>query len=252
MARLDCETVESIYSSLENILGFDRDVLDSRLAAFTKCKRTEPETKLQTLILDFITNNNKSRIFHDSTCWFHATRTHDAAGFRKGICPTNEMLDYTWSFLFSLVQGQISEKIWRKFRRQVETDCYGLGKMTFEAKRQYEQGPYGLLVRDNAFNRCDFGHDYLQTPELAEEICRCFKHQFRFDLQSIFFKNTKPCIVKFVSTPRDREEIGHALLFLLHKRGNNSNRRFPDWCFNGYGRSVSSKNIITVEWPAVP
>ena len=109
----------------------------------------------------------------------------------------------------------------------------------------------GFLIRDNVFYRCDGGHNYLQTPELVEDICRCSKHQFHFDLQ-LFFAKTKPCIVKFVSTPRDREEIGHALLFLLHKRGNNCKSRFPDWCFIGDGQAVSSTNIITVEWPAVP
>lgn len=251
MAQLDCETVDSTYSSLERILGIDRVALNLRLDEFKNCDQEPMGENPQNLILDFITGCNQDHILHDSTCWFHATRTHDPNGFKQGLFPTSLMLDAIWSFLFSLVADQISQNEWQQFRSQTEADFYGLGKMTFEAKRKYEQGPYGLLIRNNVFCRCDMGHDYLQTPELVEDICRCFKPQFRFDLQRIFFAKTKPCLVKFVSTPRDREEIGHALLFLLHRRGNCSNSRFDDWCFIGDGQPVLPANIMAVEWPAM-
>lgn len=252
MARLDCETVESAYSSLEEILGFDRDVLDSRLDAFKKCNETALEDEPRNLILDFITDCDQGRISHDSTCWFYATRTHDPNSFRRGIFPINEMLDSTWSFLFSLVQDQITEHNWQKFRRQVEADFYGLGKMTFEAKRKYEQGPYGFLIRDDAFHRGFCGHDYLETPELVEEICRCFRHQFRHDLQSVFHNRTKPCIVKFVSMQPRSIEISCALAYLFHIQTGIPRNLFSDCCYPSTGQAIPSANILDVEWPAVP
>ena len=97
------------------------------------------------MILDFITDRNQDHVFHDSTCWFHATRTHNPKSFKNGIFPTNEMLNSTWSFLFSLVRDQITEQDWQGFRTQVEANYYDLGMKTFESKREYEQGPYGIF-----------------------------------------------------------------------------------------------------------
>ncbi len=251
MARLDCETVESIYSSLENILGIDRNGLDLRLDAFENSDETAPDDESWNFIVDFVTNRNRGRIFHDSTCWFHATRTHNPAGFKQGIFPTDQMLNPVWEFLYSLVANQLSKNQWLKFRRQVEVDYYGLGKMTFHAKRKYEQGPYGFLIRDDAFYRGDCGHDYMRTPEVVEEISRCFKHQFRFDLQQVFHESTEPCVVKFAS-PRPRLcELGCALHYLLDVRTGTRRNSFSHCCYPGTGQAIPSASILDIVWPAI-
>jgi hypothetical protein len=246
---LDCESVESTYRSLERITGLNRNALNSRLDHYKALNVPVPEANPYNFMVDLITEGQSGTLRHTGTCWFHATRTHDPLSFKKGIKPLSEMLGFFWSFLHSLVADWISEEQWLAFQNKVEAEGYGLCRGVIEARLgATDGGPWGFLIQDVPLHP-EHHQNYLRTPEIVEDICRCFKTEFRFDLQQLYFQITSPCIVKFVSRMPRTGEIGCALYYLDHMRAGNDVNWINSWCLNGRGKPIPKEDILNVIVP---
>ena len=68
-----------------------------------------------------------------------------------------------------------------------------------KVRNPFHWGPYAMLVKEIAFVTDEVrNHDYLDAPEIVEDICFTFSDKYNFDLLRIFKSNTYPCIVKFI------------------------------------------------------
>ncbi len=109
-------------------------------------------------------------------------------------------------------------------------------------------GPYGMLVREVAFCLAEVGnHDYLDIPEIVEDIALCFAEQYEFDLRSAFIENSKPCIVKFIDQNPHEWCLTPALYYLYTKFRGESLSRWCNTCFDGQGKPVRPDQIKLIE-----
>jgi len=178
MRALDCETVDSTYESLEQILGTSRSRLESvferlDIESFYRANPHYPQPP-EDLIFSEVRKVATLPGDYDRTYWFHLTRTIATNKFEQGILPLGERVEAIWDFLYSLARKHASVEEWRDFRRDMgshhDADLYSM-----KANDAMHWGPYALLTRDHAFKSEEIGnHDYFDAPEIVEDICICF------------------------------------------------------------------------------
>jgi hypothetical protein len=252
MKVLDCETIDSTYESLEQILGLGRSQLESvfegiDVESFYEENRSYPHPP-ESLIFSEVRKVATLPGFYDRTCWFHLTRTAPSNNFAQGILPLGQYLDSIWSFLFQLARKHISPEEWGKFRRNMGPHHHA-GLYWMKAKDEMHWGPYALLTRDHAFKSKEIGnHDYLGAPEIVEDICICFSERYEFDLLGAFMRKTKPGIVKFFDGPRG-DCVSTAIYHLYNSYRGNGCSAQCNTCYDGEGAPVMPERIMKVEFP---
>jgi hypothetical protein len=252
MKKLDCETIDSTYESLEQILGTTRSRLESLfdgldIESFYRNKPHHPQSP-EDLIFSEVRKLATLEGDNDRTCWFHLTRTLVTNTFEQGILPLGKCLDAIWNLLYSLARKHVSVEEWDEFRRDMGShDHAGLYEMKVSDPREW--GPFALLIKDHAFRSKEIGnHDYLGVPEIVEDICMCFTQKHGFDLLAAFTKKTKPCIVKFFAGPRsDCVETAIYHLYKAH-RGEKCSIQC-NTCYDAEGVPVAPDRIMNVEFP---
>lgn len=206
MKILDCETLESTYSSIENISGvneqqlksiFDETNFDDLEDFYYFDKHLFSKVKKSSTSIDF-----------DGVCWFHLTRVGKNTNFSDGILPLQLSVEKVWNFLYSLIKNDFSENEWKKFKdlldggkvsRENNSFTHAQRLFQMKTKKQYLGGPYAMLVREIAFNSKQVGnHDYLNMPEIVDDICTCFECVYDIDLTNRYLALTQSCIVKFL------------------------------------------------------
>src|SRR5829696_2806039 len=123
MKILDCETVDSTYESLEQILGTTRSKLESvfqsvDIETFYRENPHHPQPA-EDLIFSEVRKVATLPGTYDRTCWFHLTRTVPTNYFEQGILPLGECIDAIWEFLYSLANKRVSAEDWGEFRRDM-------------------------------------------------------------------------------------------------------------------------------------
>ena len=251
---LDCQTVESTYQSLSNILGIDRNEIERFLSKidiedyYNKhpyCNDMADEFLLKKIIKDY-----KSKIQYDKVCWFHLARTMDKNAFNDGVYPLGHYIDALWESLFLLVKEKIDECEWRKFRKRIETDYNNHFANLYRMKStdEFHWGPYAMLVKDAAFSSEEIGnHDYLKIPEIVEDICVCFEQIYGINLAEIYMKNSKSMIVKFISDDVKEYYIGVALYYLYNKLHGLEMSLNCNTCYDAKAKSIPKESILTIE-----
>src|SRR5207247_2204456 len=149
--------------------------------------------------------NSQTVCLPTATCWFHATRVHSEKSFSEGLLPLPDNLNIIWPFLNSLVAGQISSSDWDRFLEDLNGDPFAFSGakhaqelFIMKTKKMLYKGPCGSLVRELIDIPKQLGnHDYLDAPEIIEDICDCFEDRFQIDLMLRYKQNTVPTIVKF-------------------------------------------------------
>jgi len=255
MKILDCETRETTYTSLVNILGVDRCCIDKAFEEFDIDKYYEnnpyPSIEPDELVFGRVSSKPPSAYAFDRVCWFHLTRVPKSNTFlTKGILSLNRAIDSIWGFLYSLIDNKVSEKEWSDFRRRLvdlNHDSAHLYKM--KVNNHSAGGPYAILVREIAFKSEQVGsHDYLRVPEIVEDICLCFRDQYGVDLLAAYKANSNPCIVKFAHDEPRSDCVTVALYYLYNCYYKNDLSWKCNTCFDNLGRPVPPKRILKVEW----
>jgi len=186
----------------------------------------------------------------DATVWFHLTRAAANTSFDEGILPLCDAIDSIWNFLFNLASVfSVSPEHWLNFRTEMETGHAGHSSSLYSHKMSHEVGPFAVLIRDAAFRSQDIGnHDYLNTPEIIEDICITFKKLHSLDLMPEFLKATQPCIVKFRDAQTEPYHLGIALYYLYLSARDESLTDEATTCFDGAGVRVARDRILDIQF----
>ena len=245
MKTLDCESIDSTYASMEEILCVERPRLEELLGNLDldeACRRAGDKTGAEVLLEAVVKHSRSSHPAFDRTCWFHFTRSHPRNSFSKGILPLGEALPYLWGFLLMLLPEDFPLEAWYRFAENPPSGTYHrrLNDPVF-------WGPFGLLPREAGLSPGDFGvRDSLETPEIVEDICVAFKEGHDFDLLRAYRQNTRPCVVKFID---DTPSPGHLGIALQYLYGVVKGGQIPGGCkvdFNAGGRGIPPEKVRDV------
>lgn len=153
--------------------------------------------------------------------------------------------------MYKLVSSEISENEWKEI---CKGDGAGFRKTRYNMKvsEKCHYGPYAMLVREIAFNAQVVGnHDYLNIPEIIEDMCMDVHKVYGVDVLDRFVKKASPIIVKFkeelIDNANDKEYIGTALTYLYNKLHGESLCLMCNTCYTGYGTDIKKNDIVSVE-----
>ena len=222
MKILDCESIDSTYASMEEILCIERPRLEELLGNLDldeACRRAGGRTGAEVLLEAVVKHSRSSHPAFDRTCWFHFTRSHPQNSFSRGILPLRDALPFVWGFLLMLLPEEFHLEKWHGFARNPPSGPYHA-----RLKDPARHGPFALLPRDAGLSYRQFGiHGSLGAPEIVEEICSAFRAEHGFDLLRAYRENTRPCIVTFIDSNTCPGTLGAALHYLYrHLHGGRS------------------------------
>lgn len=252
MNSLDCESIESTERSLCGLRNISLSALRQCVNELTKQDfqiDTDIDNDRCLPMLKYVADCTVRDYEAGSTCFFHATRVPHDSVFRAGIRSLPNQIDWTWSFLYSLVSDEINEIEWRRFRQEVERNHYGR-LPDVNTAWMAKKGPCAFLFAETPLKPDDTGsHDYFAISELTEDISQCFKRDFEreygINLCDKFHTATKPFLVKFTVQGILAFRIGRALAYLVHRKAGRS-LGYLDSGFSGEGRSIPPEQISKV------
>lgn len=259
MKVLNCENEHSMFESIREIAGIRKNEMvemfnQFNLEDFYECNPDFHLSPDKLFLVKLKEMSNRSSLDFDKTNWFHLTRTIPTNQFEKGILPLGESLDYLWDLLFALQNGFLSLHDWKQFRFFIES------KSSYDAAFQYQLkykdefywGPYAMLIREVAFYPKEISnHDYLDVPEIIEDICYPFHEKYGLDLLSMFKEETVPCIVKFETNISDEDHMGIVVNYLYHRHHNVELSFQCNTTFDGKGKAIPRENILGFEFVKV-
>lgn len=251
---LDCESFGSTILSLEKITNIEKEEIINFLSDFDMCEFYELNPYYDdtgdVLLFDQFNSTFIPSLNYDKTIWFHLTRTSPSNDFKNGILPLGVVINDIWDSLYELASDFISREGWYKFRETLEVGNGGWLAHLYQMKtsNKFHHGPYAMLIRDTAFKPGEIGnHDYLDVPEIVEDICVSFEKLCGYDLLDQYRKATRPCIVKFVSNFGDPNNISPVLYYLYKKI---HRKRLNLYCNTTYDAKgpILPENILNVEF----
>lgn len=183
--------------------------------------------------------------------WFHLSRSLCPNDYYEGILLLNVILPKIQKDLYALVSEEIGKNEWQEI-------CQGAGsgfrkwRYNMKISDKCHYGPYAMLVREIAFNSETVGnHNYLNIPEIIEDMCMNVKNVYDVDILDRFIRCASPVIVKFKEQLKDntrgRQYIGTALTYLHNKLHGKKLCLMCNTCYSGYGSGIQKNNIISVE-----
>jgi hypothetical protein len=242
---LDCESIDSIYASMEEILCVEKPQLEDLLGNLDlheECRRTGGKAGAEVLLEAVVKHSGSSPPAFDRTCWFHFTRSHPRNSFGRGLLPLTDALPYLWGFLLMLLPEDFPLEKWYEFARNPPSQPY---------RRKLDDsvcwGPFALLPRDAGLCSRECGtQDSLGAPEVVVDICEAFQEEHSFDLLRAYRQNTRPCIVKFMHDEPNPGHLGIALhyLYCVLKGGQITGSCKAD--FDAGGRGIPPEKLLEV------
>lgn len=255
MNILDCETLESTYESIENILGLTentlKSVFDEMISIGFEDFREEFCSKIAPIpcSIDFI-------------CWFHITRIGINTDFSDGILPLYLGVEKIWNFLYSLAENDFAMEDWVDFKNKMNS-CQTICEIKESPRKlliadshslyykktteRIQGGPWALHIREMAFiqNSSVFGK-FLEIPEIVADICNVFDDVYQYNLRERYINSTKSCIVKFKSQNNCENCLVQALYYSYCKRKNYDLTEYS--VFNSGGELIPEFDILKIEW----
>ncbi len=197
---LDCSSYESTKNSLLDIFSTTEEKLVSVLQSINpfEISYKPPEEVLYDEACDILGYPNDNI----SVVWFHGTRTEDESLFHKlGILTKSEARKFIEPRLKELSEGMKS---------------FGSNpfSMSLSGKQgDHDEGPFAFLIRDIAIHAPSPNHNYLDSPEMVEDIAGTLLGENYLQLVNRFKETSAPCLVSFISTSKGYE-LAHALFYL--------------------------------------
>jgi len=254
---LDCESAETALDSIATIMGLDQEELSGYLQRLHPDDYWKSDAHESIPADEFILQRVEplktiSDFEHVSgTCWFHLTRAFSSKDFDRGILPLSQVVDYLWERLFGLVHSDISKSRWSDFRADFEgpSKCQRAILHSERLSNCNQNGLFGILVRDvYKYHEEKSNHNYLDIPEVVEDICICFKKETGISLDNRFRDNTQPYIVKFHDSAFEQGALSSAMCYLWYSlHGVSKPPYFCDYSFSADGRVIPASNILSVE-----
>ena len=197
---LDCSSYESTRKSLLDIFSTTEEKLNSVLQSINpfeiSCK--SPEKALYDEACDIL-GHPKGNI---SVVWFHGTRIEDESLFYElGILTKSKAKKFIEPRLKELSEGM---------------ESFGANpfSMSLSGKQgDHDEGPFAFLFRDIAIHAPSPNHNYLDAPEIVEDIAGTLLGENYSQLVSRFKETSTPCLVSFISDSKGYE-VPQALFYL--------------------------------------
>ena len=245
MARIDCETRASALYSIAYFYNADPLEINQFLIEIDIIDYDERRKR----ILYLFNQRFGKPIFEiDEVCWFHLTRTRQESTFEAGILSLNEAIDEIWRTLLSIFKNT------EHYLNLLKLKQNGVNDYLYNQKinNRLEWGPFAMLIRDIAFcsNSDEIcNHDYLNLPEIIEDICNGYSNAFNVCLKNIIIESLKPCIVKFTSKKSITNDLFEAVLYYLRLTiREESLNSYANRCFNGEGLKIPFENILKIDF----
>jgi hypothetical protein len=247
---IDCESYESALASISKIYSASRDNVENYLSHFDleaeyEAHKAEMDGN-DLLQLKFDQKFGTPRHPVDGISWFHLTRTLEGTRFSEGILPLGAALPKLWDMLASIL------KTMKKKQRLQELRTKGVPNFQFNLKTPQKllHGPYAMLVRESAFKAAEIGnHDYLELPEIIEDICLGYQEKFKESIQGEIMAALSPCIVKFEDKSGTQGDVMKPVLhYCLCKARNEKLHLHANTCFDGGCAAVPFESIEKIEF----
>lgn len=249
MTHLDCESPEVAVNSLaciydinpEQLVGFFSQFdIDAHYEANKPDLAGHDETRR---LLEKNFGLPKKHITR--TYWYHLSRTERGASFEDGILPLNAALPRIWQMLLRIVSGSHHAERLRKMSEQgVENFHYNL-----KTPDPLHWGTYAMLVKGIGACATSVGnHDYLQTPEIIEDICSGYEARFCESIQPMIERALVPTVVKFWSEAQEHlYGLTSAIYYAYLSNRGLELSGLANTCFDGNGKTVSKDRVVYVE-----
>lgn len=247
MLLLDCYDVSRTYRSLSSILGLTKGEIDDFLLSCDPADDLAPAPdRPESNVFNRLRKQAEVGVEYDGTCWHHFTRAPYGVDFRDGLRPLGSLLPALLSYVGELAEPAISAEAWAGFEADVLAGHISLPRLERRDSGDYQQGPFGGLVRDFAFHKTA-SRDYLrQPPEAVEDVIRAARERFEIDLLSRYLDATTPCIVGFQNARCCVDDLHSALYYLLETcRGEGLSANAYS---SRHGITVPFEDITRVEW----
>jgi len=250
LATLDCESLETSLKSICEIYDAKpTSVIDflSRINLDLEFQRKmipkQPEDYLQELFESEFGSPTRSL---EKAVWFHLTRVPAGTTFAEGLLPLRLALNQIWTMISSIPSNSRTRQNLEKFRESgIPSYEYGL-----KTSSGIHHGPHAMLVRESAFHARVMGNrDYLNLPEIVEDICNGFEREFGESIHGEVKNALKPCIVKFESSRRSGSDLlAPVLLYcsrMLRKQELSLN---SNTCYDGGGVTIPPAEISRIDF----
>lgn len=251
---LDCQNEKSALQSVALYFKTDVESIKSTLTKNNLDKKFRMRLNKYDYFCDFLYDYFRKKFSVENiecVMWFHLSRSLNPKDYYEGIFPLNIILPKLQKDLYKLVSSEISENEWEEI---CKGDGAGFRKTRYNMKisEKCHYGPYAMLVREIAFNSQTVGnHDYLNIPEIIEDMCMDVQKVYGVDVLEIFVKKASPIIVKFkeelIDNANDKHYIGTALTYLYNKLHGESLCLMCNTCYTGYGIGIKKNDIVSVE-----
>jgi hypothetical protein len=197
---LNCTNYDTALESLEKIFNVSKSVIISVLQG------VNPYDHLSQRPEDVLYDHMCSEIGEPShgikVIWFHGTRVEDESLFRKhGILTKTEARHFIEPRLRQMADG-------------LEKNGSNPFSMSLSGKDgPHDEGPFAFLIREVAIKAPSPCHNYLDAPEIVEDLAGTFLGQNYQQLVDRFKKITKPCVVSFLAESKGYE-LPHVVLYV--------------------------------------
>jgi len=248
--NLDCHTRESALRSISELYVVPAADIDAFLigvdleAYYEEFAPAAPGDVTITALLEEEFGHAERELSQVS--WFHLTRVLASEQFAQGILPLADALEGIWGTLFSVFHNSVHSDNLRLLRQS------GVPNFQYNLKvgKPVHGGPYAMLVREVAFRAKEIGnHDYLEFPEIIEDICLGYEKRFGVSIQDKVTAALLPCIVKFRSDRVIRRGCIEAAVYYLYLTGRGERlSMYANTCYDGRNTPVPREQIIDVEF----
>jgi hypothetical protein len=252
---LDCESLDSAIASISAVLRIPSEQLLEALRAFdinAVPESERAELPYEELLVKHACGFDSSRLpAPDVTLWFHATRVRPDTDFHEGILPLSGRLDAIWALLAELAADWTTPDEWQHFKCNMGGQGAQLYALKVSDKIHY--GPFAFVVREIISNpHGTWNHNYLDGPEIIEDICSSYTHCFRHPLYKRFKAATRPCVVKFRSLAPRPDAVRAAMMYVHRSTRGEDLLLSCNTCFDGEDQPIPRSDILNIEWPAIP
>lgn len=232
---LNCESPDAALNSLGKILGFAPNILLSRLRSTKIDANDRADEVEEKLGVHFLLEEIEVDF---SVCWFHGARLHqNHTVLTEGLLPTHIVRPRLKALLQSLSVG---------LERSGESP-FSISQ-NFKPKKE---GPFGMLCRTAVVSPAGCDGNYIDRPELIDDIAgELLGENFR-DLTDRFANESDPCVVHFAG-PAFGSTFKKALRYVyethIEGRDDVESAASLNAYFDGGGEIIPAERILKLEF----
>ena len=233
---LNCSSYETAKASLEEIFSISEKGLVALLKSSNPYDQENlpPEDALYNYVCGSI-GYPKDSI---NVLWFHGTRVEDESLFYEhGILTKTDAREFIEPKL-----KQIADGLTRAGSNPFSSSLSG-------KNGQNDEGPFAFLIRELAIQAPSPCHNYLDAPELVEDLAGIMLGQNYMQLVDRFKNVTRPCVVAFLAQSKGYE-IQKVLLYVklvVDGEADLEAASIANTFYNSEGVTISPDRIQSVE-----